>query len=202
MLGGRPSPPIGLPIKPDPRQAMVGVPGTARHLDVDRERILTRGRRVVVGKIVQQLLDPDRVLGRAHPLLEKAAHVGVARRVDVDRERRSGSWATRRNGFSTMRSYASVFAPARRAGPLPRSSTPPRAGQVPRQAHPAANVKLARRSRRLVPLLTTSRQAQGQDRQRQAGPIPPERLETLSWWTPLKIRVSMKESRRFLMISF
>ena len=74
----------------DPGQPVLGVPGAAGDLDVNGERMLARfrRRRVVIGEVVEHLLDADGVLGRQHVLGEEAADVGIAGRVDVDRERR------------------------------------------------------------------------------------------------------------------
>ena len=75
---------------PDPRQPVIGVPGTARDLDVHGERVRAgfRWRGIVVGEVVEQLLDADGILGRERVLREEAPDVGVAGRIHVDRERR------------------------------------------------------------------------------------------------------------------
>ena len=81
----------------DPGQPVLGVPGAAGDLDVNGEGIVARirRRRVVIGEVVEHLLDADGVLGREHVLVEEAPDVGVARRIDVDREGRLGVVADR-----------------------------------------------------------------------------------------------------------
>ena len=54
----------------------------------DRERRAVARLRIVVGEVVDQLLDADRILRRQLALVQEAPDVGVRRGVDVDRERR------------------------------------------------------------------------------------------------------------------
>ena len=42
----------------------------------------------MIGEVIQHLFDTHGILGREHVLAEEAADVGIAGRVDVDRERR------------------------------------------------------------------------------------------------------------------
>ncbi len=75
----------------DSHQPVLRPPGRLGHRDVDREGVFAAGRRrgVVVVEVVDHLLDPHRVRRRQRAeLLDEAAHVGVGRRVDVDREGR------------------------------------------------------------------------------------------------------------------
>ena len=72
----------------DPGEAVLRIPGAAGHLDVDRERVVAGRGRVVVGEVIEQLLDPDGVLGGPRVLVEEAPDVGVAGGVDVDGEGR------------------------------------------------------------------------------------------------------------------
>ena len=74
----------------DPRQPMPGIPRTVSDLNVDRERMLARAgrRRIAIGEVIEELLDADRVRRRQHLLAEEAADVGIAGRIDVDREGR------------------------------------------------------------------------------------------------------------------
>ena len=44
----------------------------------------------MIREVVEHLLDADGVFGREDVLVEKAPDVGIARRVDVDREGRLG----------------------------------------------------------------------------------------------------------------
>ena len=75
---------------PDPRQAVPGIPRAAGDLDMHGEGVRAGGGRrgVVIGEVVEQLLDADGVLRRQHVLGEVTADVGVAGRVHVDREGR------------------------------------------------------------------------------------------------------------------
>ncbi len=74
----------------DAGQPVLGIPGAAGDLDMHGEGMLARfrGRRVVIGEVIQHLFDAHRVPGRQHVLGEKAADVGIAGGVDVDREGR------------------------------------------------------------------------------------------------------------------
>jgi len=72
----------------DSRQPVRGIPGAAGDLDIHRERVVAGRGRVVIREIVQQFLDPDRILGGELILIQEPPDVGVTRRVDVDRERR------------------------------------------------------------------------------------------------------------------
>ena len=57
---------FALPLMADPRQPVLGVPGAAGDLDVDRERLVARwagGRSV--GEVIDHLLDPDGVRAEA-----------------------------------------------------------------------------------------------------------------------------------------
>ena len=58
----------------------------------------SRGSRVVVGEVVDQLLDADRVLRRRLALIQEAANVGVRRGVDVGGERGQRLRATSSTG--------------------------------------------------------------------------------------------------------
>ena len=78
----------GTALQADAGEPVLGVPGAAGHLDVDRERVVAGRGRVVVGEVVDQLLDPDGVLRRPRVLVEEAPDVGVGGGVDVDREGR------------------------------------------------------------------------------------------------------------------
>ena len=76
---------------PDPGQTVFGVPGAAGDFEVDGKRVATarRGRRILVREIVEQFLDADRVRGRKLVQLQQVSpDVGIARRIDVDREGR------------------------------------------------------------------------------------------------------------------
>ena len=93
LLGGRPRLVDRFGGDADPGQPVLGVPRAAGDLDVDGERIVAgiRRGRVVIGEVVEHLLDADGVPGRQHVLVEEAPDVGVAGRVDVDREGRLGA---------------------------------------------------------------------------------------------------------------
>ena len=67
---------------------MLGIPRTGTDLGVDRERAVPLWLGVVVGEVVDELLDADGVLGRQAALIEEPPGVGVRRRVHVDREGR------------------------------------------------------------------------------------------------------------------
>ena len=90
LLGGRRDWSMGFGRDPDAGQPVLGLPGAGGDLDVHGEGIGAGGGRrgVIVGEVVEQLLDADGVRGREHALGEEAADVGVAGRVHVDRERR------------------------------------------------------------------------------------------------------------------
>ncbi len=62
------------------------VPGRVRDLGRDRERVIAVGVGVVVGEVVDQLLDAHGVLGRPLPLVDEAPHVAVRGAVHVDGE--------------------------------------------------------------------------------------------------------------------
>ena len=91
LLGGRSFWSIGLPAMPiraSRCSAFQGQPATSTWTG-ERVAAARRRGRIVVGEVVEQLLDPDGVLGRQLVLLQQeAADVGVAGRVDVDREGR------------------------------------------------------------------------------------------------------------------
>ena len=76
-----------MPIRASRWSAFQGQPATSA---VTANGLGTLGGGVVVGEVVEHLLDAHGVLGRQRVLLEKPPDVGVARRVDVDRERREG----------------------------------------------------------------------------------------------------------------
>ena len=86
--------PLGLVDGPggdaDAGEPVLGVPRAARDLDVHGEGMLARfrGRRIVIGEVIQHFFNADRVFGRQHVLAEKPADVGIAGGVDVDREGR------------------------------------------------------------------------------------------------------------------
>ncbi len=67
-------------------EVVIGVPGAARDLGVDRERDVAVGAGVVVGEVVDHLLDADGVGRRQQALVEEPSDVGVRGGVDVDRE--------------------------------------------------------------------------------------------------------------------
>ena len=73
------------PIRASRCSAFQGQPATSTWT---ANGVVARRGRVVVGEVVEQLLDPDRVLRRQRALVEEPADVGVAGGVDVDRERR------------------------------------------------------------------------------------------------------------------
>jgi len=60
-----------------------GTPDTA----VDRDRMLAFGDRIVVGEIVDELLDAHRILRGQLAVGQYAPHIGVRRGIDVDGER-------------------------------------------------------------------------------------------------------------------
>ena len=53
-----------------------------------KRHVGARRPRIVVGKVVDQLLDPHRVLLRQHAVVQRGAREGIGRRVDVDGEGR------------------------------------------------------------------------------------------------------------------
>ena len=67
-------------------EGMGGGPGAGGGLDVDGEGIFALRRGVVIGEIVDQFLDADGVGGRELAGFQKAADVGIGRRVHVDGE--------------------------------------------------------------------------------------------------------------------
>ncbi len=93
-VAGRPAVLIDGPARDaDAGQPVFGVPWAAGDLGVDRERIgIARKRgRVLIGKIVDQLLDANRITrGKLVHGEQVAADVGVAGGVDVDGEGRLG----------------------------------------------------------------------------------------------------------------
>ena len=76
-------------------QAVLGLPGAHTQLGRDREGRAPFRLRIVVSKVVDELLDADRTLRRELTRREEAAHVGVRGRVHVDREGREGVRAHR-----------------------------------------------------------------------------------------------------------
>ncbi len=64
------------------------VPRAAADIDVNRERRVALRLRIVVGEVVDQLLDPRGVGGRPLALVQDAPDNRIRRRVHVDRERR------------------------------------------------------------------------------------------------------------------
>ena len=78
-----------LSLQRDPHEPVRGAPGRRGDVRAHREGRIARGARVVVGKIIDELLDSNGAFRRPLALLEEAAHERVRRRVDVDRERRA-----------------------------------------------------------------------------------------------------------------
>ena len=78
----------GVALDADVHQPGGGVPGRGHERDAGRERGLAAlGAGVVVGEVVDELLDPHRVRLRQHPAVEGRAHEAVGGGVCVDRER-------------------------------------------------------------------------------------------------------------------
>ena len=75
-------------LKADERQAMRRVPRTVANRRRDRERLAVARVGVVEGEIVDQLLDPHRVLRRRLSEIQEAADVGVRGRIHVGRKGR------------------------------------------------------------------------------------------------------------------
>ena len=73
----------------DLEQLGLGVPRRRdhRHRRLER-RIETARRRIVVREVVDHLFEPHRLGLRQIAVLEQAAHIGIGRRIDIDRERR------------------------------------------------------------------------------------------------------------------
>ena len=74
-------------LEADANQTPAGVPGTLGRLERHRERPVADGLRVVVAEVVYHLLDPYGIRGRQPAGGEKPAHIGIRRRIDVDRKR-------------------------------------------------------------------------------------------------------------------
>ena len=74
-------------LEADANQTPAGVPGALGRLERHRERPVAGGLRVVVTEIVHHLLDAYRIRGRQPTGGEKPAHVGIRRRIDIDRKR-------------------------------------------------------------------------------------------------------------------
>ena len=83
---------IGLPVRQTRASRCSGFQGQPPTLGVDGERVLVLGggSGVVVREVVEHLLDPDGVGRRERVLVQEPPDVGVAGRVDVDREGREG----------------------------------------------------------------------------------------------------------------
>ena len=75
---------------PDQGEAVLWIPRARRHLGRHRERRVPFRVRIVEAEVVDQLLGADRVRRRKSPFAQEPSHVGVGRRVDVDRERGHG----------------------------------------------------------------------------------------------------------------
>ena len=76
-------------LESDAEEPVAGLPGAVGEFAGDGEGLVAGGLRVVVGEVVDELLQAHGVAGReAVVLLQVAAGVGVARAVHVDGERR------------------------------------------------------------------------------------------------------------------
>ena len=88
--------------RPGGRSGRAGAPaprGTTPTSVVHGERVRPLRSGIAIGEVVDQLLDPDRVLRRQRALAQEAADVAVRGRVHVDREgRRAGSMSARGTG--------------------------------------------------------------------------------------------------------
>ena len=84
LLGGRLSCAHLAAFERDAHQPMFRVPRTTGRFDAGGERILSFGRRIVVGKIIDHLLDANCLSRRKLILVQKAAHVGIGSGVHID----------------------------------------------------------------------------------------------------------------------
>ena len=67
---------------------MAFVPRARRHLGRDRERLRAGRVGIIVGKVVDHLLDAHRVARRPLSIAEETAHIAVGGAVDVNGKRR------------------------------------------------------------------------------------------------------------------
>ena len=77
-------------LEADQEEPVLFVPGAARDLRRHRERLARGWIGIVIGEIVDHLLDAHRVARRPLVLGQEAADIAVGRAIDVDRERREG----------------------------------------------------------------------------------------------------------------
>ena len=73
-------------LETDPHEAVFGRPRGRGHLEVRGEGHVARRRRVAVGEIVHEFLDPHGIGRRPLPLGQEAPDIGVRCRVHVHRE--------------------------------------------------------------------------------------------------------------------
>ena len=71
-------------------EAVLGLPRTRSELRRHRERVLDSRLGIVVLKIVDELFSAHGTLWREATVVEKASHIAVRCRIDIDRER--GKW--------------------------------------------------------------------------------------------------------------
>ena len=84
---GRSAIAMSKPLMPMWTSFVSGIPRRRHHRHRRLERLLGRVRaRIVVGEVVDQLLDAHRIVLRQHAVVERRAHERIGRRVDVDRE--------------------------------------------------------------------------------------------------------------------
>ena len=76
----------GLGLDPDAEQKMFLLPGRPGHFHAGGDGVLSAGRVVGIGEIIDHLLDADGIPRRQRTLAEKTADVGVGRGIHVDAE--------------------------------------------------------------------------------------------------------------------
>ena len=59
-------------------------PWTTRKIDVHRERLLISRLRVIVGEVIDHLLDADCIFWRERAFIDKPPNVRIRRRVYID----------------------------------------------------------------------------------------------------------------------
>ncbi len=166
QVGPRPLPPVAFPgLEADPDQPVLRIPGTVRHLHMGRERFVPAGRGIVVGEVVHQLLQPDRVPGRQRSFAEEATGVRVAGRVGVHAEGRErcrghvlvGILGNRSIGFGSRRTSrrrkvaVAIRQGGRLLGPTLQILFPEPLKGTQRQSRIRSRVRCGRRQGHLLP---------------------------------------------------